>query len=232
MAVISTNPTSRRAYLSQDELEQYADISITDATEADDKISQAEEIIDAYVGFIDKFMGNDLLGVVGAVSATSITLQTDQCSIYEADYFKLAQIEIVKGTGVGQRRTITGSTKAGVLTVPAWETNPDTSSLYKIFQHGKFPRPDDVDYFSSGTTQTYIKHIPENVKRAVAAQVEYLIAMGETFFKTNEAELQSENLGDYSYTKGEGAVGIQTLIAPKAKLLLRGFTNRVGKVVL
>jgi hypothetical protein len=44
-------PTSVRGYLSKDDLEQLANINITDDTEADDVISQAEEIVDEYVGF-------------------------------------------------------------------------------------------------------------------------------------------------------------------------------------
>jgi len=53
----------------------------------------------------------------------------------EADNFwKGGTIEIIAGTGIGQKRDITGFTQStGVFTVtPNWATNPDTTSMYIV----------------------------------------------------------------------------------------------------
>lgn len=233
MGVTSTQPTSRRGYLSRTELEQLANITITDTAEADDKISQAEEMIDAYIGPQDKHMTNKVTGLAAAASSLGLTLETSQQNTFDIDFFKLCEIEILGGTGAGQRRKITGSTKAGVLTIDsAWTTTPSTDSFYRIYQVGKFPRHCDVESYTSGANTTYYKAIPEAIKRAVAAQVEYFIEMGDAYFAGDKSEMQSENIGDYGYTKGEGVGSIAKLISPKAKILLKGIFNRGGTIVV
>jgi len=72
MGINSNLPTSRRGYLSQDELKQFANITIVDPTEADDVISQAEEILDAYIRRSDKFLVGDYRGI--ATDGTTTTL--------------------------------------------------------------------------------------------------------------------------------------------------------------
>lgn len=233
MGVTSTQPTSRRGYLSQGELEQYANISITDTAEADDRISQAEEMIDTYVGAQNKYMTESIKGLAAAGASTTITLETSHQNTFDVDYFKLCEVEILGGTGVGQRRKVTASTKAGVLTVDsAWTTTPGATSFYKISQIGKFPRVCDVETYTSGSNTTYYKAIPEAIKRAVAAQVEYFIEMGDSFFAGDKSEMESESIGDYSYTKGQGVGSIAKLISPKAKILLKGIFNRTGTIVV
>ena len=233
MGVTSTQPTSRRGYLSQGELEQLANITITDTTEADDQINQAEEMIDAYVGPQDNYMKQKVTGTASAAASTSITLETSQQNTFDIDYFKLCEIEILGGTGVGQRRKVTASTKAGVLTVGSdWVTTPDSTSVYKINQLGKFPRRKDVETYTSGPNTTYFKVIPEAVKRAVAAQVGYVVEMGDAFFAGDKSDMESESIGDYSYSKGQGAASVYKLISPKAKILLKGLVNRTGSIEL
>lgn len=232
MGITSTQPTSRRGYLSQSELEQLANITITDTVEADDRISQAEEMIDAYVGAQEKYLEHKITGLASAAGATSLTLEQSQQNTYDIDYFKLFEIEILGGTGEGQRRKITGSTKAGVLTIDsAWTVTPSTNSFYRIYQVGKFPRRCDVETYTNGVNTTYYKSIPEAIKRAVAAQVEYFIEMGDAFFAGDKSEMESESIGDYSYTKGQGIASISKLISPKAKSLLKGIFNRTGVII-
>lgn len=234
MGVTSQASTSRRGYLSQLELTQYSDITITDTTEADDQISQAEELVDAYVGFQEKFLSYEIVGLATAGSSTSLTLQSKELNVHQADFFKGCEIEIIGGTGAGQRRRVSSSTLAGVLNVAdAWTTTPDSTSFYKIYQLGKFPRACDVVSFSEVAPTTWYKSIPENIKRAVAAQVEYMIQMGDNFFKTDQSDRQSESIGDYSYSLGSGgnsAAGINRLISPKTKQLLRGIRNITGQI--
>jgi hypothetical protein len=223
--------SSKRGYLTIAELEQFADITVTDNTEADDRISQAEELIDAYVGYQEKAVQETLVGLASAGGTTSVTLQTSHKNIYEKDYFKGCYVEIIGGTGVGQRSVCTGSTLAGVLTLQdTLSTALDSTSFYKIYQLGKFPTIENSWYDSENNTDTWYRSIPEEIKRAVAAQVEYLIEMGDSFFSSDKSEKSSESIGDYSYSNATTGT-IEKLIAPKAKMLLRGIKNRKGDII-
>lgn len=224
--------SSRRGYLTHEELEEYAEISIIDGDEADDQISQAEEMIDDYVGFQEKFASEAINGQVSAVpTTTTFTLQADKITAYNAiDYFKNMHVEVIGGAGSGQTRKITGSNESGVLTVESvWGTPIDTTSIYKIYQLGKFPRSKDVYSDTRVTPTKYYKSIVDDVKRAIAAQVQYMIEMGEAFFASN-GETVSTTIGDFSETKKSGG-GVKTLIAPKARHMLRGIMNRTGRLV-
>ena len=153
---------SRRNYLGQTELAQFADITITDTTEADDQISMAEEIIDAFVGYQRKYYDQEISGLAAGGGGSSITLESLHQNIYDIDFFKWCEVEIIGGTGSGQRRVITASTKAGVLTTAsAWDTTPvASSSFYKIYQLGKFPRVQDGYFDGRNSPYTYYKSIP------------------------------------------------------------------------
>lgn len=232
MPVLSTTATSRRGYLSQSELAQFADIEILDTDEADDQISQAEELIDAHVGFQNKFFRHKLEGRVSAVSGNTFTLETNDKNVYYDGQLVGLEVEIIGGAGAGQRRKISANTYAGVITVQdTWTTALDTTSIYRIYQLGKFPRFDNAYFDSDNLPYTYYKYIPEAVKRAVAAQVEYMISMGTDYFKSNKANITSERIGDYSYEGNSEKAGFTNLIGPKAKSLLQGITNRTGRLV-
>lgn len=231
MSITSTNPTSRRGYVSKGEIAEYTGALI--GTITDDLIGKAEELIDIFVGYHKKFMERVINGKASAVGASSLSLQTDQQNIFDVDYFKLCEIEIIGGTGAGQRRKITGSTKEGVLTVDtAWVTSLDTTSYYRIYQLGKFPRHQDVIFDSVNTPSTYYKSIPEAIKRAVCAQYEYMVEMGTSYFAGGSSGVISERIGDYSYTNADGEFLESDLIAEKAKTLLSGYIKRTGKIVL
>ena len=222
---------SNRSYLTIAELEEFADITVTDTDEANDQISQAEELIDSYVGFQDKAIGTEYRGLATGGTTSTINLSTEHQNIFEIDYFKYCMVEIIGGTGVGDRKMCSGSTKAGVLTVSTWSVSPDSTSFYRIFQLGCFPRLDDSHFDSQNTPNKFYKFIPEKVKRAVASQVEYKINMGDDYFSTNKSGLKSESIGDYSYTKfGSNNSRLDDLIAPKAKMLLNGIRNIVGEL--
>lgn len=231
--------SSRRQYLTQPELAEYADITIIDPDEADDQISQAEELIDSFVGNQHKFFAGKRDGMVASVvSSTQFYLQSDHQNNVEADYYTYCEVEIIGGAGIGQRRIISSSTYAGLVTVnSAFTTALDTTSVYRIYQLGKFPRHCDSYYHTLSTPYKYYKQIPEAVKRAVAAQVEYVIQMGESFFSSDQADKTSESIGDYSYSNGGGGgggvsvTGTAKFIAPKARMLLRGIKNITGKIV-
>lgn len=222
---------SRRNYVTTTEVDEL----IGSGASTDLQISEAEELIDAYVGVQQKFLDYPIEGRAIAGDSSSLTLQSDQQNVYEIDYLKGCEIEILGGTGAGQRRIITGSTKAGVLTTVAFGTAPDSTSFYRIYQLGKFPRHCDVTSHNQSSVITYYKQIPEMVKRAVAAQVEFMSSMGSDFFTTDKSEKVSERIGDYAYENAisdVGMIGVEKLIAPKAKLMLRGIKSRLGQIVV
>lgn len=223
---------SKRGYLSQTELAEFADITILDATEADDQISMAEEIIDDYVGPQDKFLQYEVRGLISAGGSNGFTLESIHVNNMQKNYLRGCFIEIMGGAGEGQRAKITNQTYEGVITVDtAFSTPLDTTSYYRIWQLGKFPRSCDVEFDGAHTPSQYYKSVPEKIRRAVAAQVEYRINMGDKFFGNDKTDIVSESIGDYAYTKSESSGGASRLIAPKAKLLLKGIVNRTGQII-
>ena len=71
--------------------------------------------------------GTATAGATGSLTDTTKRKEAD-------DYWKGGIIEILSGTGVGQKRDITGFTQStGIITVtPNWATNPDTTSVYRV----------------------------------------------------------------------------------------------------
>lgn len=222
---------SKRGYVTKEEVDELTGVAGT----TDLQVSEAEEIIDDFVGPQEKFIEYDIRGLISAGGANAVRLQSDQQNNMQADYLRGCWMEIMGGTGEGQRRKITGQTLAGVITTEsAWTTPLDTTSFYRIWQLGKFPRKCDVT-FDGLYTQKYFKTISEKVRRAVAAQVEYMINEGKEFFGSTQIDVTSESIGDYSYSTGgrnsSNAGADLRLLSPKAKLLLKGIWNRTGSII-
>lgn len=68
----------------------------------------------------------------GTATAGASTSLTDSGKSWATDVWANAWVKIVAGTGEGQNRQIVSNTGT-VLTVAAWETNPDTTSVYIIY---------------------------------------------------------------------------------------------------
>lgn len=220
----------------------------------DDLISAAEQFIDSYVGPQRKWFQavssssngaftapdwsddvpavKELRGRVSqVVSSTTFKLQLSQQNAYQNDFFALCNIEIIGGTGVGQTNHIAASTLDGQLTVTdAWASLLDTTSVYRIYQLGKFPRVQDVYFDSINQPNQYYKTIPDEVRRAVAAQCVYMNTKGREFFTSDAATLTSEHLTGYSYTrKATTSIG-DLFIAPEAKEALKYVMKRTGRI--
>lgn len=145
------------------------------------------------------------------------------------NYYQGCEIAIIDGTGAGQVRYIVSSdfeTKS-VTVDEAWDTDPDNTSVYKIYQFGQFPRCKDM--FWDPQSEKYHRSIPERVKRAVAAQVEWQLANPD-LFSGDSIYMQAEQFSKYSYQTKDGVSAMDRLIAPKAKELLRGIRNIGGKI--
>lgn len=72
-------------------------------------------------------------GVVNstATSGTSTTL-TDSTQSFTTDIYDGVYVEILSGTGVGQRRLISSNTATELTVDEAWATTPDTTSVYTV----------------------------------------------------------------------------------------------------
>lgn len=228
---------SRRQYTTIAEVEEFADVTSTNDSEFEDQISMAEEMIDSYVGYQDKHLKREYFGILTSVDGTTLyDTSSDGHFDIDDDYFTYAWIEIIGGAGKGQRARIVSSDKSAksVTISSAFSTTPDNTSAYKIWQLGKFPRRQDVEtMLQADNTNKVYKNIPEAVRRAVAAQVEFVIQMGAEYFAGDQSDKESESIGNYSYSKGSSGAGSSNvrLISPKARQLLRGVKNIKGKLI-
>jgi hypothetical protein len=218
---------TKRGYITKAELESYADIAISDDNEALERMELAEEIIDNYVGFQNSFRRYDLTGQAsGGTTTTLVDTNTNSVinSITE-DILSYCTLEIIGGTNAGESRTIISNTTDGTVTVhKAFTSAIDSTSVYRIYQLGKFPRTQDYKLVND----IYYKFIPEKVKRACLAQVEYMINMGDDFFNSG-VDKHSENIDGYSYNIKES---VRRMLAPKAREYLHGIVNRKGYLVV
>lgn len=203
-------------------------------TPTDVQICDAEELIDWYVGAQPKFFPSMLVGLnSGGSSTSSVKLQSNQQNVYYPDFFKYCWVQIVDGIGPGQVALIASSTLAGVLTLDSTENfgvAVDNTSYYRIYQLGKFPRTQDTLFDDFNTPQKYRKWIPDAVRRATMAQLEFMNKMGANYFNTDTIGMESEKIGDYAYKRASVAQGKEALIAPKAKSFLKGIMNRKGEM--
>lgn len=205
-------------------------------TPTDVQICDAEELIDWYVGPQQKFFTRTLVGLnSGGTSTGSIRLQSNQRNIYYPDYFKYCWVQIVDGTGAGGIGLIASNDMVGTLTLASdqqFTSSVDNTSYYRIYQLGKFPRVQDTIFDGFNTPQKYRKWIPDAVRRATMAQIEFMNKMGANYFNTDTTGMASEKIGDYSYQRGSAAQGKEAMIAPKAKTYLRGIMNRKGEMTV
>jgi len=218
---------TKRGYVTKAEVETYCDINILDDTEAIERIEMAEEIIDEYVGFQRKFLQYDYYGIAESGTTTTLTDTSNDSTInaLSENMLSYSVLEIISGTNAGESRIITGSSTAGVVTVnSAFTSAIDSTSVYRIYQLGKFPRESDYQMVDS----IYYKYIIEKVKKATLAQVKYMIEMGDDFF-TSGSDKVNENIDGYSYTVKDGT---RRLVAPKARDYLHGIMNRKGTLIV
>lgn len=79
-----------------------------------------------------------------AGAATTVTVPSNATPtigqvITTADILNGCRLDIVAGTGRGQSRVIRDMNNAGVLTVDTWATNPDSTSVIRIWGFGAVP---------------------------------------------------------------------------------------------
>jgi len=142
-------------------------------------------------------------------------------------------IELVTGDAAGTIRLITASDGDDYSVTYDGDaiSGIQVGDIFRIYQLAKFPR--QKDQFTRNSI--YYKTIPRAVKDAVVAQTQFIIELGDDYFTGNETDAGSESIGNYSYSNGgQGQGGAQSavvkMVAPKARTLLRGIVNRLGRI--
>lgn len=219
---------TKRGYITKEEVESYCDIAITDEDEGIERMEFAEELIDKYVGFQNRFLRYEVTGQATEGSTTEL-IDTSGGNLLGSDIdnrYSYCILQIIGGTNAGEERMITEHSKSeNKLTVhKEFSKAIDDTSVYRIYQLAKFPRTQDSKLFKS----KYYKFIPDQVKKATLAQVEYMIEMGDDFFASG-IDKKSENIDGYSY---QIPSDVRRAIAPKAREYLKGIMCRTGRLIV
>lgn len=225
-----TLTTTLRNYITIAQLQSLASINVINNSEALRRIDRAETAIDDYLGYQPQSICEDFRGNVSAVTGKEVIDTNPASQLHIIDgWFSHGVIEIIDGAGAGQIRYITDSSydNRSVTVADDFDTPLDTTSFYRIYQIAKFPRAQDV--YSRQDGRRFYKAIPDPIKRAVAAQIEFMIQQGDAYFVGNQADISSEHIDNYSYSKvTAGQSPTVSALAPRARTLLRGYKNSMG----
>jgi hypothetical protein len=82
------------------------------------------------------YAADDLGGDSGAASAGAANTLTDSSKAWESNRWRYGYIQIVAGTGAGQRRKITDNTGTVITVGRNWSTQPNATSVYVIWMTG------------------------------------------------------------------------------------------------
>lgn len=207
---------------------------VSGATEA--QVALAEALIDAYVGFQQKFYANEVVGkVTSSITGQVIDTNTNSPLYVTDNTFAKCYIEIIGGSGEGQSRFITASDRDDrSITFDGAVFNPalDATSVYRIYQLGKFPRRQDSR--TPAGDSIFYKYIPDAIKNATIAQTEFILAQGDDYFEGDDSEMDSERLLNYSYSRGgnAGQSALVKFLSPKARAFLKGYKNSTGVIAV
>ena len=112
------------------------------------------------------WMDNDYLNFgSGTATAGTATTLTQTGKTWAVNQWANSQVRIVSGAGAGQIRTIASNT-ADTLTVSAWATNPDATSVYQIQGNDDF-----VYYLGNNAVIMYRYSISANTWTTLAPGV-------------------------------------------------------------
>jgi hypothetical protein len=217
--------STRRNYIETSE--------VSGATDA--QVALAEEIIDQYVGVQDKHVKAEYDGEITSLLAGNKVIDASSLSQLKqqnTNIFSRCVIELVTGDAAGTIRLITASDGSDYSVTYDGDaiSGIQVGDIFRIYQLAKFPR--QKDQFTRNSI--YYKTIPRAVKDAVIAQTQFIIEMGDDYFTGNETDAGSESIGNYSYSNASGGSGQQSaavkMVAPRARTLLRGIVNRLGRI--
>ncbi len=211
---------------------------VTNAAQAAVHISDAEKVIDAYLGGAPRFY-TDLTGTTSAGVASGATaFPSDVFGNRRPDYWakggvyvEITDVPSGATTLVGQSRQVSASTDNQVTLVSGFDELVPQGSEFMYHQRSAVPRRWDQDRFGS-------PRMPDLLEVATAWQVEFAINDGSEAFGLSDTALASEpTLGVQSRTYGSGysesrvpgmRQGLAAFVAPKARLLLQRLRSATG----
>lgn len=211
--------------------------SVTDESVAATFISDAERVIDAFIGPGQKFyqrLGGEVLATVasGATSLTASIFGDRRPNYWAAGGAYITIVSAADSALNGERRLIVSSLNPNTVTLASgFSAALAAGAQFHFNQESAFPRVWDQDTWGN-------PDIPELLKEAVAAQVEYGIAYGSEAFGLGDTTISADTAGDItSRTYGSGYSesrdarrrdGLAVWIAPRARVLLRRLLNSTG----
>lgn len=209
---------------------------VSGSTEA--QVALAEQLIDQYVGPQNKRSRGIVRGQITSLLGSGTIIVDDNTTTQLAvtnGQFKGQVLEMISGDQAGKSAVISSSDKddKSVTLRAAFGTNPEVGDYFKIYQLAKFPRVQDS--LTSPDGLNVFPTIPDAVRAACIAQVEFIMAKGDGYFTGDTSDFQSESFLNYSYSRGSGSdsqSAIVKLISPQARTLLRGIVNRTGRLVV
>lgn len=228
-------------YLTPSGLLQYARSmsTITNETLAAGFITDAERVIDAYVGPGPRFAPCLTLTLVtGAASGATTLASVDGLSPGERkNYYACggSYIEVLDPitgaiTLVHQRRLVVTSSGQTLSLASGFPAALPAGTQLEFRQVSAFPRAWDIDLYGA-------PRLPEGLAAAVAAQVEFGIAFGSEGFGLSDPAIAVDE-GDVTsrtYSSGysesrrpAGYQGLATYLAPRARYLLSRLVHSAG----
>lgn len=200
-------------------------------------ISDAEHIIDAYVGPAPRFYDARTGLITVTIASGDTTLVGDTFGPRRPNYYAKGgvYVELVDGTSlVGERRLVIASDANGVTLASGFSDTVPAGATFYFVQDSHFPRWVDQDLL--GTPR-----MPPELKRATALQVEYGYLFGSEDQGLSEpsvadgesTEIQSRSYASgYAESRAVGSAsskrGLALLIAPRARAELRNLLGSTG----
>jgi hypothetical protein len=106
----------------------------------------------------------------GTATAGAATTLTDSGQSWTTNEWANYELVIYEGTGAGQYRTISSNTATALTVSAAWDTNPDTTSKYKIKDVSETPPFSRLTRFTHvGTTL----HITQDIEAGQRLRITY-----------------------------------------------------------
>jgi hypothetical protein len=235
-------PYSVYNYILPSELAAYIHsmASVTNEAVAATFISDAERVVDAFVGPGRKFYPRLGGETAAEIASGATTLTAEIFGDRRPDYWAAggAYITLVSAADSslnGERRLIVASLNPNTVTlVSGFDAVLAAGAQFYFQQESAFPRIWDQDTWGN-------PDIPELLKAAVAAQVEYGIVYGSEAFGLGDTDIAADTSGDITsrsygsgYSESRDARrkdGMAVWIAPRARVLLRQLLSSTGRLV-
>jgi hypothetical protein len=230
-------PYSELNYLRPSQLLDYVHslASVTSEAQAVKHISDAERIVDAYVGKGPRYHRVPLnVALVAPALSGATDLETNQSG--DPNYWAQGGAYVVLREGVaaahiGQARLVVLSDEGAWTLASGFDVALPTTVRLDFEQRSAFPREWDVDSHSN-------PRLPDLLARAVAYQVEFALTngdlgMGAPAPVADTGGVQSRVYGSgYSETRSvlTPVTGLGLHVAPKARDILRVLINSTGRL--